>query len=121
MSLNAGGSSWNVISDRNAKKDFTPVNGEDVLRKLSRMPLETWRYKEEVGGPLHLGPMAQDFHAAFGLGLNDKTINTLDIDGINMVAIQALERRTAEVEALKKQLADTNARLDRLERRLGGK
>ena len=70
----------------------------------------------------HVGPVAQDFRAAFGLGLDDKSIGMLDIDGVNMVAIQALERRTqelnaksAEEDALKSQVTDLQRSVERLE------
>src|SRR5262249_51272218 len=103
-----------------------------VLEKLGKIPMESWSYKTEVGKPRHVGPMAQDFYAAFGLGSSDKAINEIDLNGISMTAIQALEQRTDELKAktkevealsaetaqLKRQLADTNARLERLERAL---
>ena len=47
----------------------------------------------------HLGPMAQDFAAAFGLGDNDQVINVVDANGVLMVAIQALYRRVQALEA----------------------
>jgi uncharacterized protein YhaN len=86
------------------------------------MPVQSWRYKEERPDVRHLGPVAQDFRAAFGLGTDDKSIGLLDIDGVNMAAIQALERRTqelraksAEVDALKAELAELRQGLSRLE------
>jgi hypothetical protein len=66
------------------------------------MPLSTWHYKAEQPGIMHLGPMAQDFKAAFNLGDSDKSIATIDADGINMAAIKALY---AELENVKKELA----------------
>lgn len=125
VSLNAGGSSWNVVSDRDAKTNFRELDGEEVLSKLSKMPVPTWSYKEEAGRPTHIGPMAQDFRAAFGFGTNDTTINSLDLDGVNLAAAKALERRTAElaersrrVEQLEQELHEVKAALKRLERRL---
>ncbi len=74
----------------------------------------------------HMGPMAQDFHAAFGLGENPLMINSVDIDGVNMAAVQALTARTdalrAENEALRQEnaaqsaeIAGLRARMERLE------
>ena len=40
--------------------------------------------------------MAQDFFAAFGLGASDKTISTVDSQGVALLAIQALEQRKGE-------------------------
>ena len=58
-----------------------------------------------------MGPMAQDFHAAFGLGANDVTIATVDADGVALAAIQGLnDKLERENEALKKRLADLEAK-----------
>ncbi|WP_163867543.1 tail fiber domain-containing protein [Myxococcus eversor] len=111
--LPAGSGVFSCTSDRHQKEDFRHVDGEQLLAKVARLPVETWRYKEEASGVRHLGPVAQDFRAAFGLGTDDTSIGMLDIDGVNMAAIQALERRTrelhvrdAEVDALKAELAE---------------
>lgn len=120
--LPAGSGVFTCTSDRNTKEDFRRIDGEEVLAKVARMPVETWRYKDEGNGVRHLGPVAQDFRAAFGLGTDDKSIGLLDIDGVNMAAIQALERRTqelraksAEVDALRAELAELKQGLSRLE------
>ncbi|WP_199732706.1 MULTISPECIES: hypothetical protein [Corallococcus] len=73
-------------------------------------------------------PVAQDFRAAFGLGTDDKSIGLLDIDGVNMVAIQALARRTqelhaksAEVDSLKAELKRSLSRLEAVVHARGAK
>ncbi|NTX07799.1 MULTISPECIES: tail fiber domain-containing protein [unclassified Myxococcus] len=111
--LPAGSGVFSCTSDRHQKEDFRRIDGEQLLAKVARLPVESWRYKEEASGVRHLGPVAQDFRAAFGLGVDDTSIGMLDIDGVNMAAIQALERRTrelhvrdAEVDALKAELAE---------------
>src|SRR5690606_15628030 len=68
MELAAGGSGWSAVSDRNRKEHFAAVDGEDVLARLRRVPVTTWNYKSQDASIRHMGPMAQDFHAAFGLG-----------------------------------------------------
>ena len=126
----AGGGAWSSISDRASKENFLAIDGEDVLRRLRGVPVTSWNYKTQDGSIRHLGPMAQDFHAAFGLGESERLINTVDIDGINMVATQALEARTsaqarriealeASNSALQAQNAELRARLERLEALLG--
>jgi hypothetical protein len=127
VSLNAGGSSWNVISDRNRKENFLAVDGEDVLSRIRNLPVSTWRYiAEEDRTVRHIGPMAQDWNRAFGFSADATTINMSDFDGVNLAAIQALEARTAElqaqvaerdqrIETLEAQNAATEARLRRLE------
>ena len=121
----AGGSSWAVISDRARKQDFLPVNGEDLLSRVRALPVSTWRYRDEADrSTLHIGPMAQDWHRAFGFTSDDRTINMSDFDGVNLAAIQALEARTAALQAgndaLRTENADLRARLERLEARVAG-
>ena len=94
--LNAGGSAWNVISDRNRKENFLAVDGEDVLARIRRIPVMEWNYIAEGGQVRHIGPVAQDWHAAFPLSDDPLSINSGDFDGVNLAAIQALERRTAD-------------------------
>ncbi|HEU4561616.1 MAG TPA: tail fiber domain-containing protein [Longimicrobium sp.] len=121
--INAGGSSWSAISDRNRKQDFLAVDGEDLLARLRTVPVSTWRYiSEEDRSVRHMGPMAQDWHRAFGFSSDSTTINSGDFDGVNLSAIQALEARiaelrarTAEVERLRAELTATQGRLEALE------
>ena len=113
-----------AVSDATKKENFRPVNGEDVLRKIGDFNLTSWNF---IGNDpqefRHYGPMAQDFYAAFGhdevgtIG-TPTTINSGDIAGILMIAVQALEKRTAEqreeVETLKTENATLKALLESL-------
>jgi len=115
----AGGSSWAVISDRNRKMDFRNIDGEHLLTTLRSVPVTTWRYKdEEDKTTLHIGPMAQDWHQAFGFTTDDKTINMSDLDGVNLAAVKALEARTAEqaeqIKTLQAQLDELRAAMQKL-------
>jgi hypothetical protein len=114
VSLAAGGTSWAVISDRNAKKDFAPVDSGEILEKLAAMPITQWHYKwEEESLTPHIGPMAQDFKAAFYPGTDDKSITTQEADGVALAAIQGLnqklenelKQRSAENTELKQRLS----------------
>ncbi|WP_406155458.1 tail fiber domain-containing protein [Streptomyces sp. NBC_01023] len=82
-----------------------PVNGHAVLETVAALPISTWRYLWEPESVRHLGPMAQDWHVAFGLNQDDTTIPVVDSLGVALVCIQALHRRveelTAEVERLR--------------------
>ncbi|HEX6039948.1 tail fiber domain-containing protein [Longimicrobium sp.] len=126
VGINAGGSSWNVLSDRTRKENFSAVSGEDVLARIRSLPVTTWQYTgEEDRTVRHIGPMAQDWHAAFGFSRDDRTINMSDFDGVNLAAIQALEARTTEqaeriraLEAENARLREENARTDERLRRL---
>src|SRR3954452_4551488 len=114
----AGGSSWAVISDRNRKEGFLAVDGEDILSRIRLLPVTTWRYRDEVDrSTLHIGPMAQDWHRAFGFTSDDHTINMSDFDGVNLAAVKALEARTTALQA---ENAELRARLERLEALVAG-
>ena len=115
VSLAAGGGSWSTLSDRAAKQDLTAVDADAVLARLVAMPVYTWRYKTEVSGALHMGPTAQDFQAAFGLGDSDTHITTVDADGVALAAIKALYAKLASSDAI---LAAQDAELATLENRL---
>ena len=88
--LSPGSSSWAVLSDRNAKTAIEPVDGREVLKKIAAMPMNTWQYKTQDAKFRHMGPMAQDFYAAFQLGESDTRIDTVDTDGVALAAIQGL-------------------------------
>jgi hypothetical protein len=106
-----GGSSWTTSSDRNLKENFRAEDGEHLLRAIADLPIPSWNYKTQDPSIRHLGPMAQDFYSAFRLGADDKHINTLDIDGVNLLAVQALENRTRSSTAKLAVLAAENAQL----------
>jgi len=123
MRLNSGGLRVNgtfvSASDRSLKENFTAVNPRDILAKVAAMPLSEWNYRADPAAR-HLGPMAQDFRAAFNLGTDDKTIATVDADGVALAAIQglndklkeqssALEERDARVARLEDELAELRA------------
>lgn len=82
-----------------------PVNGYQVLDQVVQLPVSTWRYHWDPPHVRHLGPMAQDWWKAFGVGENDRTICCTDANGVAIVAIQALHRELTdlrgEVEALR--------------------
>ena len=95
-------------SDRNVKAGFTAVDPKAILEKVAALPIQRWHFTNDASTP-HLGPMAQDFHAAFGLGTDDKHIATVDADGVALAAIQGLnqkvENKEARITALEKELA----------------
>lgn len=103
------------ISDRNLKTDFAEIDPAQVLSRVVELPISTWRYRKDGPEVRHLGPMAQDFHAAFGLWDTDRMIFPLDASGVSFAAIQALNTRLVAAEADNEAL---RARLDRLERAL---
>ena len=101
-----------LTSDRNAKENFAPISPREVLEKVAALPISRWNYKEDKASE-HLGPMAQDFYAAFGVGPDDKHIATVDADGVALAAIQGLNQKLEEQRA---ENAGLKARLEKLER-----
>ncbi|GGS92689.1 hypothetical protein GCM10010222_37870 [Streptomyces tanashiensis] len=75
------------------------VNGFAVLDAVAALPVSTWRYLWEPEGVRHLGPMAQDWHAAFGFNRDDTRIPVVDGLGVALVCIQALQRHVEELRA----------------------
>lgn len=119
MKLDSAGNltatSFSPTSDRNMKANFAPVNPRAVLDKLRSLPIQTWSYKADDAAVRHIGPVAQDFKAAFGLGADDKTISTVDADGVALAAIQALYQQNQE---LAQKIERLQAQLDRVTRTL---
>jgi hypothetical protein len=74
-----------------------PINGFQVLEQIAELPISTWRYHWEDPQVRHLGPMAQDWAATFGLGENDTTIAAVDANGVAVVSIQALHHLLGEL------------------------
>ena len=93
----SNGGAWVNSSDSTRKHRWEDVDGESVLTRIAGMPVRTWSYREEDDSVRHMGPTAQEFRAAFGLGDTDKAIATVDADGVSLAAIQALIQRTAEL------------------------
>ena len=92
---NWSATAFNLTSDRNAKQEFEKVEPREVLEKVAELPISRWSFKQDPA-TRHLGPMAQDFHAAFGVGPDDKHIATVDADGVALAAIQGLNQKLTE-------------------------
>jgi trimeric autotransporter adhesin len=124
--LPAGSGTFSCSSSRTIKENFGVVHGEDVLLRIRDTPVTTWSYIAEGTQILHLGPVAEDFRQAFGLGVGSNSIGMGDIDGVNFAGVQALEQRTtrlaAELErtsaAAQAAIAARDARIAELEGRL---
>jgi hypothetical protein len=105
----------NISSDRNAKQDFTALNPRDVLAKVAALPITEWQYKAEKdkdsAAARHIGPMAQDFSAAFALGHDEKHISVIDEGGVALVAIQGLNQKLDEKDARIQELSQTVSEL----------
>jgi hypothetical protein len=111
---NVYATSFNPTSDRNAKENFSPVDYQAVLAKVTLLPVTQWNFKKESKSVQHIGPMAQDFQAAFHLSADDKHISLVDEGGVALAAIQGLNQKLeadtkakdAEIESLKQSVAE---------------
>ena len=95
------------VSDRALKEQFTDVDVSEVLERVSSIPISRWSYRDEPS-VRHIGPMAQDFAAAFSVGRDDRHIHTVDASGVALASIQALrqlvERQAEEIRALRAEI-----------------
>jgi trimeric autotransporter adhesin len=111
---------FSAVSDKTQKENFQPVDGEEVLGKIRGFELSSWNFiGHDPKQFRHYGPMAQDFFAAFGHdGLGqigaETTINSGDLAGILMIAVQALEKRTAELKQKQAQMAVLESKVEEL-------
>lgn len=126
-SMVGGANSWSTISDSTKKENFLEADGKSFLEKIGQMKLGSWNYKGQDKETFrHYGPMAQEFYAYFGndgIGTigNDTTIASADIDGVMMIAIQALikeneelKQKVSEVDNLKAELSQNQSELEEL-------
>ena len=113
------GGVWQNASDVNRKNHFEGISGETILQQLRSIPIQKWSYKSEGENIRHIGPTAQDFYAAFQLGSDEKSIGTVDADGVALAAVQALDTRTQDqsssIKALQKENDQLRNRLEALE------
>ena len=99
VTLAPGGGAWGTVSDSTLKENIRPVSGAELLEKIAELEISRWNYETQDPSIEHIGPIAQDFYRLFGVGDNDRTITTVDPDGIALAAIKELNARNAELEA----------------------
>ena len=111
---------FTASSDKTQKENLQAVDGEAVLGKIRGFELSSWNFiGHDPKQFRHYGPMAQDFYAAFGhdgvgqIG-TETTINSGDIARIPMIAVQALEKRTAELKQKEAQMAVLASKVEEL-------
>ncbi len=96
--VSAGGS-WTNASSRDLKENFISLNPTDILTSINALDISQWNYKAEDASVLHIGPIAQDFFAEFGLGGSDVSISTIDTAGVALIGIQALSHKYEDMFA----------------------
>jgi hypothetical protein len=97
--LAPGSGSWTSVSDRNLKANTATVNPRAVLAAVAALPVSTWNYTSQDASIRHIGPMAQDFYAAFNVGESDTGISTVDAQGVALAAIQGVYQQNQELKA----------------------
>jgi hypothetical protein len=116
----SNGNAWACASDRSLKHSLVELDGTAVLAKLVAVPLYQWQPKGANAHVKHYGPMAQDFHRAFGLGDDERMIGMQDADGVALAAIQGLHselrERDARLSRQSAELAELRMSFDELRR-----
>jgi hypothetical protein len=102
---------WYDLSDRNFKENFSTVDDKTILKKICNLPIRQWNYTFDKNRSKHVGPTAQDFYAAFGLGENEKLMAKTDSVGVALVGIKALNQIVKEQE---KEIAALKAEIESL-------
>jgi hypothetical protein len=112
------GGMWTNGSDRNTKESFEEIDKQDVLYRVLDMPVTRWKYIGESEDVRHIGPVAQDFHAAFGLGESNTHIGTIDAEGVALAAIQGLHevvaQKECEIQALRDEVIELKTMVNAL-------
>jgi hypothetical protein len=104
----------NYPSSRSLKENFSAVDGREILARLDSVPVSVWTYKNDPARR-HIGPVTEDFSQAFDFLEADGKLNTIDLHGVALAAIQGLNQEVAEKDA---RIADLEERLAALEARL---
>jgi len=115
--VTAGGT-WTNGSSRSFKHGFEPVDTQAMLQKVVGLPLARWQYNGEAAHVQHIGPVAEDFHAAFGLGHDERYITTIDADGVALAAIQGLhvnvQEKDCKMESMESEIQRLNNEISEL-------
>ena len=114
VKLAPGGGSWSSLSDRNAKNHVRAISSRAVLRKVAALPVHTWSYRTQDASIRHMGPMAQAFRKAFGLGEDARHIDDVDAQGVALAAVKGAAKR---IDAQQREIQRLRRAVRRLERR----
>ncbi len=107
---------WTNVSDANLKENFAEIDAQEILDRVSRLPVTRWNYKADDPAVQHIGPTAQDFKRIFGVGGDDQSTSTVDPAGVALAAIKALNERTAELERKAAEIEELEKRVEELSR-----
>jgi hypothetical protein len=110
---NSGGNSGGfggMFSDRNLKENVDAIDNRAILEQVKNLPIQSWNYKDQGASIRNIGPMAQDFAHAFGVGEDNRRINMVDANGVTLASIQALyqmvQEQSTQIKSLQGQLEE---------------
>ena len=105
-------------SSRALKENFASMDSREVLAQVAALDVLEWSYKGQ--DYRHVGPMAEDFYAAFGTGASEKGLAPGDLAGVTLAALQGLNEvvleKDREIEQLTRELAELRALVEQLDR-----
>ncbi|HSG98784.1 MAG TPA: tail fiber domain-containing protein [candidate division Zixibacteria bacterium] len=108
------GGVWTNASDESLKEGFCEVDGFALLERLESLTITEWNYKTEADSVRHIGPTAQEFQKAFGVGSDGKSISTIDPAGIALAALKALNEKSKRIDDLEAKVAELTRLLEEL-------
>lgn len=89
--------SYEHSSSETVKQAIEPLDESEIIRRISNVGIHEWSYTNNPD-IRHIGPMAEEFYAAFGLGSSERSISASNMAGLGLAGIQALEARNRELE-----------------------
>lgn len=108
-------------SSRDLKTGFAALDARETLDRVAALPVSLWSYKTDNPSVRHVGPMAEDFHRAFGLGADNRHIAPSDQAGVALLALQGLHQVVREeIEEKDRTIAELTARIAALEKLVRG-
>jgi hypothetical protein len=97
--LSGGSSSWASVCDENVKENKEIYHINDILDRVKKLDLYTYNYIGNDPSVISSGPMAQQWHSLFELsGKNQKHIESLHMDTIQLMAIKEIITRLEKIE-----------------------
>jgi hypothetical protein len=108
------GGVWTNGSSRTFKENFQPLDGQELLAKISGMQIDAWHFQDT--DERHVGPVSEDFVEAFNVGAvceadgrrDDEYLSAGDVAGVALAGVKELTRENRE---LKQQIARLEAML----------
>jgi hypothetical protein len=111
VTLAPGAGAWSTLSDSTVKENIKDIDAYDFLKNLDEIEVYSWNYISQNDSIRHIGPMAQDFYAAFNIGNDSTTINSGDFDGINLLLIKGLNLKLNQMGGQGKKLTELEKEL----------